>query len=698
MKAINYLIAAAIILSGCAQKPTNSSQPAFHPEQPVKQPLSQAQQERVKQFEAAHCDANNTPTYSHQFSVTTFKIVSSVESYSYVKPRDIPEYSEKVFAHYLHQLDQKNIDFLASDIESLNAIAPLLWPSLTHGNARLGFCIFQQHTIRKRQSLESRLNYLNNQITEQDLYGHETIFLRNQNSPRFHSLEEKNAYLQKEALYEVLVKMANDTPFQDARNQLILRYQIQLKRLDEEETANDIFEIYINSFLSVVDTHTQYFAPKVSEKFSIDTAMKLKGIGVVLQQSDEGTKVVSTVPGGPSDGKLKPGDIILAIAENGIDYEPIAGWRLDRAIELIRGPKDSYVSLEVQSGKRSTDIVRLSILRDDVKLQDRSVESEIISTLRKGKTYRIGIVHIPTFYADLNALRTGAPNARSTTRDLVSHIHKLKLQNVSGLVIDLMHNGGGSLHEANFAASHFVPNQPTLIIDTNARSETLTSSDESNIFSGPVIVLVDDRSAGASEILAAALQDYDAAIIVGETTFGMGSVATMTPLSQNTNSSLKISIAQYFRATGKPFWGMGVTPDISLPAITAPERESLPPITLSNNHKLKNVSKSGDLDHIRNELKKRSASRQKRSPAFTYIQQTRVILEKVVDKNEHTLNLIELKNEINASTQKSEQLFDAYKKADTVPAQYDSQAFDSLEKHIWLNESAELIVDWLELK
>lgn len=692
MKFYKQLVAAALMLSGCAQQPTIST-----PVIAKVEPRSTAAQQRLAaSFDSTPCAALGEIPSDKRISDTAISLAGQMRELSRVNPEDIPDYSSHAFNRYLNELDSKHLYFLQSDINDFKQYQEMLWAALEQGNVKPGFCIYDRYKQRLKENLQSAADYLENKITEQDLHSSEQFSLRDQNSAYFKSDAEKSGYWRKKAIYDVLMKMTSDSSFSEAKQNVLKRYKGQLSHLDKT-TPDDIFAVYANSFLWALDAHSQYFAPKVREGFTPEQSLRLEGIGIVLQQDDEGAVVVSAVAGGPADGKLNPGDIVISVAKNGTDFQPIAGWRLDDIVNDMRGPKGSFVGLEIKPAQQNTNIVRMSIMRDTVKLKDREVESETLTINRAGKTYIIGIAHVPTFYADFRAAQAGDPNAKSVTVDLARHVLTFKRQGIDGLVIDLVNNGGGSLSEANGIASLFITNRPTFLVNAKSQSESMISHNNSRIFDGPVVVLVNDRSAGASEIVAAALQDYGAGLVVGQRTYGMGSVASMRPLAPNSAAMLKISMAEFVRATGEPFLGKGVTPDIVLPSATPPIREANSANPREGTYATKSISTMSDLSGVRGQLKSLSVKRQSNDPAFEYIRDTHKSTSDLLAESTFELNLASATQRKQNAQKASQQRFESYKKAGSIPDNITYQDSDKVQKQAWQRESGELIVDWLEM-
>src|SRR5690606_35021676 len=340
----------------------------------------------------------------------------------------------------------------------------------------------------------------------------------------------------------------------------------QLRRMLKQENE-DAFSMVINSLTTLYDPHTNYLSPRTAENFNINMSLSLEGIGAVLQSEDEYTKVMRLVPAGPADkqGELKPTDRIVAIGQ-GTDGEmvDVVGWRLDEVVEKIRGKKDTIVRLEVLPANSSASKV-ISIKRDKVKLEEQAAKKHVFDVSNGDEVYRVGIINIPTFYMDFEAYRKRDPNYKSTTRDVYQLLGELEAEKVDGIIIDLRSNGGGSLQEAATLTDLFVDPGPVVQIkQANATVSRSYRSFSPAVYRGPLVVLIDRLSASASEIFAGAIQDYGRSIVIGDQSFGKGSVQSIVPLSLG---ELKITESKFYRISGDSTQHRGVVPDIQLPSL-----------------------------------------------------------------------------------------------------------------------------------
>jgi carboxyl-terminal processing protease len=372
---------------------------------------------------------------------------------------------------------------------------------------------------------------------------------------------------------QVLSLKLAEKPEDDLVSTLEKRYQNQLKRV-KQYNSQDVFQIYANALTGLYDPHTNYLSPRRSENFNINMSLSLEGIGAVLQLEDEYTKVTRLVPKGPADkqGELHPSDRIVGVGQ-GTDgeIEDVIGWRLDEVVELIRGPKDSTVRLEVIPAKsKATDQRKvITIVRNEVKLEEQSAQKSILEIPDGDEVIKIGVIDIPAFYIDFDAMRRGDKEYKSTTRDVRKLLEELQEEGVDGLVVDLRNNGGGSLQEANELTGLFIEYGPTVQIRHSSRRVWRDGKRlKSEYYEGPLVVMVNRLSASASEIFAGAIQDYQRGIIVGDRSFGKGTVQTLIPL---TEGQLKITESKFYRISGDSTQHRGVVPDLAFPTVYDPE-------------------------------------------------------------------------------------------------------------------------------
>ncbi|WP_373001804.1 carboxy terminal-processing peptidase [Marinobacter sp.] len=477
------------------------------------------------------------------------------------------ELSGDVFEAYLNYLDGQRIYLSQEDIGKLDKIRTQLGSALKTGQLQPGFDIYNLVQQRIIERLQFALETIDEGIDALDFSANESILVDRSEAdwePDASALDELWLKRIKNAVLAQRLNGADDDAIVET---LRRRYEGQLKRAYQAR-SEDAFQAYMNAFTGMWDPHTSYFSPRTSENFNINMSLSLEGIGAVLQSDNEYTKVVRLVPGGPASkqGQLEPADRIVSVAQEDEKPVNVIGWRLDEVVDLIRGPRNSTVTLEVIPANASDETVTetIAIKRDEVKLEEQSASKDTIRLERSGKEYTIGVITIPTFYADFQAMQAGDPNYKSTTRDVRKLITELEAEGVDGLVMDLRNNGGGALHEANDLVGLFIDKGPTVQIrNANNDVQILNDEDPSVAYDGPLVVLTNRMSASASEIFAGAIQDYGRGLVVGSQTFGKGTVQAVRPLN---HGQLKITQSKFYRVSGGSTQHKGVIPDIEIPS------------------------------------------------------------------------------------------------------------------------------------
>lgn len=477
------------------------------------------------------------------------------------------ELSGDVFDAYLNYLDSQRIYLTQQDIDALSKVKGRLGSALKTGQLQPGFDIYNLVQQRIIERLKFAKEIISAGVSELDFSADEKIRVDRSEAPWESDQAALDQLWIKRIKNAVLAQRLNGTDDEAIEETLMRRYDGQLKRAYQAR-SEDAFQAYMNAFTGMWDPHTSYFSPRTSENFNINMSLSLEGIGAVLQSDNEYTKVVRLVPGGPASkqGQLQPADRIVSVAQEDKKPVNVIGWRLDEVVDLIRGPRNSTVTLEVIPANASDETITRSIAinRDEVKLEEQSASKDIIQLDRSGATYNIGVITIPTFYADFQAMQAGDPNYKSTTRDVRKLIDELKRDGVDGIVMDLRNNGGGALHEANDLVGLFIDKGPTVQIrNANNDVQVLDDRDPTVSYDGPLVVLVNRMSASASEIFAGAIQDYGRGLVVGSQTFGKGTVQAVRPLN---HGQLKITQSKFYRVSGGSTQHKGVIPDIEIPS------------------------------------------------------------------------------------------------------------------------------------
>ena len=483
--------------------------------------------------------------------------------------------SAKIFDNYFKALDGEKIFFLQSDIDRFTSARTRLDDAILNEDLSIPFAIYNLY----QQRVAERVNYARSLLARKfDFSRQESYPFTRKNAPWAKSPDEMNDLWRMRVKNDWLrLKLAgkDDKSIFDTLNK---RYDNSLSGLTRIK-SDDVFQIFMNAYAMTIDPHTNYMGIRASEDFDISMKLSLVGIGAVLQDKDEYTTIRELVAGGPAalSGQLKVGDRIVGVGqgENAVPID-VLGWRIDDTVALIRGSENTVVRLDVLPAEAGPDGKHklISLVRKKISLDKQAAKKTIIEFPDGGTTRRIGVITLPGFYLDFAALQKGDKNFRSATRDVSRLLDELKRDKVDGVLMDLRNNGGGSLHEAIELTGLFIDKGP-VVQQRDSRGKITVESDTNagTAWSGPMGVLINHASASASEIFAAAIQDYGRGIIIGDTSFGKGTVQSVLSLDQLVKSGkpkygeLKMTIAQFFRINGGTTQLKGVTPDISLPTV-----------------------------------------------------------------------------------------------------------------------------------
>ena len=507
-------------------------------------------------------------------SDTLKEIIEVIEDRHYASRRYDDGLSAQHFTAYLDALDPQRMFFDADDIDLFSQWRLALDNAGRAGNLAPAFTMFNKYHDELKGRLTGILNTLPETIESFDYEVEEYLDIDRSAMPWAQDDAELDERWRKRIKNQALSLLLAEKAPEEIPETLERRYQSQLKRLGQYN-AQDVFQIYANTLAEQYDPHTNYFSPRRAENFDINMSLSFEGIGAILQIDDEYAKVTRLVPAGPADkqGGLRPSDLIMGVGQGETGpIEDVIGWRLDEIVDLIRGPRDTTVRLEVIPDKGKTDQRRVvPIRRNEVKLEEQAAQKQIIEfTDEDGQTHRVGVIDIPAFYIDFEAYRRGDKLYRSTTRDVKKLVDELVSDGVEGIVIDLRDNGGGSLQEANQLTGLFIEYGPTVQI-RSAESRVWRDGKRrrSQYYEGPLAVMINRLSASASEIFAGAIQDYGRGIIVGEQSFGKGTVQSLVPLQEG---QLKITESKFYRVSGGSTQHRGVVPDINYPSLFDPEK------------------------------------------------------------------------------------------------------------------------------
>ncbi|KAB7622651.1 carboxy terminal-processing peptidase [Alkalilimnicola sp. S0819] len=485
--------------------------------------------------------------------------------------------AEKALEAYLDLLDPQRYYFLAADIREFRAFQHRLDEQLLAGELDAALHIYERFTRRvlERSAHAGRL------LTDEPAFDeNEALELDRREADWAESPAELDGLWRQRVRHDALTLRLTGLEWEKVRETLADRYQ-RIARTTEESKIADVFELYMMAWGHAYDPHSAYMSPRSAENFDIHMRLSLEGIGAMLKSSNDFTEIVELITGGPAarSEQLKPGDRIIGVAQGRSgEMKDVVGMRLQDVVDLIRGHKGTVVRLQILptvSGGTATPR-EVSLVRNEIQLEEQAAQAEVIET---PDARRIGVISIPAFYSDFAAAEAGKKNYRSTTRDVHRLIEELQQeQRLDGLIVDLRGNGGGALNEAVDLTGLFIDRGPVVQIrDSAGRVEVLQDQNAGTAWDGPLGVLVDRYSASASEIFAAAIQDYQRGLVIGETTFGKGTVQTLIPLDRfslrrsEPAGRLKLTIAKFYRVNGASTQLRGVEPDLKLPS---PDDES----------------------------------------------------------------------------------------------------------------------------
>lgn len=554
-------------------------------------------------------------------------IVQILSNYHYKKQKLNDSLSSAIFDEYIKNLDNSKSYFLKSDIESFEKYRYQFDDFLNNGDLTVPFEIF--NVYKKR--LGERINFIKKCLqTEFDFSTDESFSPDREKADWAKSKEELDEIWRLRLKNDALNLILSGKDWKGAADVLLKRYQNYHKIILQYE-VEDVFSLFMNSVTQIYDPHTDYLSPAASENFSISMKLSLEGIGATLRQDNDYTVVAGIVPGGPAakSGLLHEEDKIVGVAQ-GEDGEmvDVIGWRLDDVIQLIRGKKGTVVRLLILKASDGPNAIptEIKIVRDEVKLEEQAAKSEIMNIQHEGYNFKIGVIKLPSFYTDFEAQQKGKPDYKSTTRDVKEILKKFKQEKVDGVVIDLRNNGGGSLQEAIQLTGLFIKEGPVVQVKNMMNIiEVDRDPDPEIYYDGPLAVLVNRFSASASEIFSAAIQDYGRGIVIGENTYGKGTVQNLLdlnrhiPIANKKLGQLKLTIAKFYRITGSSTQHKGVQPDIAFPSPYSSEEfgESSQPSALPwDQIQPAQYEKYGDLSKFISLLIKKHEERTKKDPEF----------------------------------------------------------------------------------
>ena len=501
---------------------------------------------------------------------TARKIGRILEEAHYSRAALDDKMSEVIYQRYLESLDGQKSYFLQSDINDFNAYRFLFDDMIRTGDIDPAYLVFARFQQRNHERIQHAIALLS---TEPDWTVNESFDFDRSKASWLSDQAALDELWRKRVKNDALSLMLTGKPWPEVADVLKKRYERVLKRVDQV-SPDDVFENLMNAYARAFDPHSSYFSPRSSEEYRIQMSLNYEGIGASLQIIDDYVTIMSVLEGGPAAvaGTLTVNDRITGVGQ-GKDggFQDVIGWRLDDVVQLIRGKAGTLVRLQILpagAGPGAPEKV-LEFTRNQVTLEAQAAHKEVKNVARNGKVYKIGVITVPGFYRDVAAESAGDKNYRSTTRDVAKLLKELKSENIDGLVLDLRNDGGGYLPEATELTGLFIDHGPVVQVrDTTGRLEVLDDPQSMPTYDGPLAVLVDRLSASASEIFAGAIQDYHRGLILGQTTFGKGTVQSLMPLdrfsSKPTSGQLTVTIGKFYRVTGESTQHRGVQPDVAL--------------------------------------------------------------------------------------------------------------------------------------
>ncbi|MCH7509012.1 MAG: carboxy terminal-processing peptidase [Proteobacteria bacterium] len=514
--------------------------------------------------------------YSDRHSAVSRLVTKFIERNHYSEPRVNDALSAKIFDRFLETLDGNRMFFYARDIQGFEPYRTILDDAVSSGNLDPVFRIFSIFRQRNNNRLAYSLGLLE---TEPDFSVDEQYQFDRSENDWIETAEEMDDLWRKRVKSDALRLFLTGKDWPETREILEKRYTRAQKNMAQLE-SDDVFESFMNAYTQTLDPHSNYLLPRTSEEYRIQMSLSYEGIGASLQIDDDFVMVMNILPGGPAaiDGSLAPNDRITAVGqdEDG-DMVDVVGWRLDDVVDLIRGPGGTVVRLQIlKAGAVPGSEERiLRLVRDKIKLEAQAAQKEIITIPGGDKELRIGVITVPSFYQDFEARMAGNDDYTSTTRDVRRLLQELEKEGIDGLLMDLRSNGGGHLTEAQELSGLFIEDGPVVQVrQTNGRIEILQDPDPEEVYNGPLAVLVNRFSASASEIFAAAIQDYERGVILGQQTFGKGSVQNLYSLDRYAPRTsdpgfgqLTLTIGKFYRVSGESTQHRGVHPDIEMPSL-----------------------------------------------------------------------------------------------------------------------------------
>ena len=496
-----------------------------------------------------------SPEERHETSCSRIYNYFTRAHYKIVDVND--DFAKNVIDRLLNYLDMNHSLYTQSEVDSIYAHTKSILNGINKCELDYPYSLYNENIKKRYQKYKFMIDNVSENL---DLNTNETIALDRTKAPFAKTEDDLKSLWKAELKNEFETQLLNGKTKAQAVERIKNRYIVAMRRISQY-SSEDVFSAFENSFAAAIDPHTNYFGPVESENFNDDMNLSLEGIGAVLSQEDEYTVIVQIMPGSPAEKskKLKPKDKIVAVKQEHGKFEDIIGWRLTEVVKKIKGKKGTKVVLEIERGEgAAAKTFNVELTRDKIRLQDKEAKSKVYTSYDGRK---IGVITISSFYTDLSL-------------NVKRELSKLESENVDGIIVDLRNNGGGLLPEAVYTTGLFIKDGPVVLVrDVNGNESAYDDTDASMLYKGPLVVLINRLSASSSEIMAAALQDYGRALIVGDTSYGKGTVQQSRPLTRLYDligadlGSIHYTIAKFYRINGGSTQLKGVTPDIAMPTL-----------------------------------------------------------------------------------------------------------------------------------
>ena len=496
-----------------------------------------------------------SPEERHETSCSRIYNYFTRAHYKIVDVND--DFAKNVIGRLMNYLDMNHSLYTQSEVDSIYAHTKSILNGINKCELDYPYSLYNENIKKRYQKYKFMIDNVSENL---DLNTNETIALDRTKAPFAKTEDDLKSLWKAELKNEFETQLLNGKTKAQAVERIKNRYIVAMRRISQY-SSEDVFSAFENSFAAAIDPHTNYFGPVESENFNDDMNLSLEGIGAVLSQEDEYTVIVQIMPGSPAEKskKLKPKDKIVAVKQEHGKFEDIIGWRLTEVVKKIKGKKGTKVVLEIERGEgAAAKTFNVELTRDKIRLQDKEAKSKVYTSYDGRK---IGVITISSFYTDLSL-------------NVKRELSKLESENVDGIIVDLRNNGGGLLPEAIYTTGLFIKDGPVVLVrDVNGNESAYDDTDASMLYKGPLVVLINRLSASSSEIMAAALQDYGRALIVGDTSYGKGTVQQSRPLTRLYDligadlGSIHYTIAKFYRINGGSTQLKGVTPDIAMPTL-----------------------------------------------------------------------------------------------------------------------------------